>query len=78
MHGNSRTRELDRNNDNFLDAPTGDGFAILNRWKYNSGKHIMGQAGIKYAQLNNKSGQLSNLEQPNLWRAKNEIRDLQS
>ena len=78
VHGNIRTREMDRNNDQFLDAPTGEGFSALNRWKFHSGKNLMGQAGVKYAYSNNISGQLSTLQQSPLWRSNNTVEELQA
>jgi copper chaperone CopZ len=78
IHSHTRNRELDRNDDGFLDAPTGRGISFLNRWKYNSGKNIMGQAGIKYTSTDKESGQLSKIESPQLWRSSLEIRELQS
>lgn len=73
LHGNLRTRELDRNNDGFMDSNTGDGFSVVNRWDYNSFKNIVLHGGIKYAQMTNKAGQLSTLDVPELWKANTDI-----
>lgn len=78
LHGNIRNRELDRNNDGFQDATTGNGFIALNRWKYHSQKNLMGQAGIKYANSNTNAGQLTSLEVPRLWRSNTNIREIQA
>ncbi len=75
LHGNMRMREIDRNKDGFMDATTGDGFAVLNRWKYNSFKNIVIHGGLKYAEKNTIAGQVSELDRPNLWRAHTDVND---
>ena len=40
-------KNLDFNNDNFRDLPTGNLFTVLNRWSFDNGKGLILQFGIK-------------------------------
>lgn len=73
LHGNTRNREIDRNDDGFMDTNTGNGFSVLNRWDYNSFKNLVLHGGVKYAQMTNKAGQIQSLDVPNLWRANTDV-----
>lgn len=40
-------KQLDNNKDGFRDLPTGNLFSIVNRWKYDDGKGLLAQFGVK-------------------------------
>lgn len=56
LHGNALQNKMDDNNDGFNDQPLNDQYAIMNRWKFESGKRIEGMAGIKYLYDNRVGG----------------------
>jgi outer membrane receptor for ferrienterochelin and colicin/copper chaperone CopZ len=41
-------RQLDFNKDGFRDLPTGNQFSLINRWKYDDGKGLLTQFGVKF------------------------------
>ena len=59
LHYNQRARDLDQNNDGFLDMPKGQSFIAANTWKYEGDNGNEGQLGIKYTNSSLTSGQLS-------------------
>ena len=73
VHGNSQSSKNDRNNDGFVDMPTGSEWTALNRWKYQNERGWNGQFGIKVSNFDKTSGQLSfdkDREQNNGWGAR--------
>ena len=50
-------KQLDNNKDGFRDLPTGNLFSIINRWKYDDGKGLLAQFGIKGLTDNRTGGQ---------------------
>jgi len=40
-------KQLDNNKDGFRDLPTGNLLSIINRWKYDNGKGLLAQFGVK-------------------------------
>ncbi|MEI6184683.1 MAG: TonB-dependent receptor [Bacteroidota bacterium] len=40
-------KSVDMNNDGFRDIPYGNLFTLMNRWKYDNGKGLMGQVGVR-------------------------------
>ena len=40
-------KSVDMNNDGFRDIPYGNLFTFMNRWKYDNGKGLMGQIGVR-------------------------------
>lgn len=48
----------DMNNDHFLDLPTGRQYNILNRWKYNDGKGVVGQIVFRYLNDGRTAGEM--------------------
>ncbi len=73
VHGNSQSSQNDRNNDGFVDMPTGSEWTALNRWKYQNDKGWTGQLGIKVSNFDKTSGQLSfdkDREQNSAWGAR--------
>jgi copper chaperone CopZ len=69
LHGSTRTRTFDRNEDGFLDMPLSDQFVAVNRWKFYNVNGWTGQAGIKYTSSNSEAGQISfyNQDDDNAW-----------
>lgn len=59
LHGSSRVVRNDRNDDGFLDNPTGKQLMAVNRWRYIGGNGWEGQFGIKGLHIDRLSGQLS-------------------
>lgn len=57
MHGSSRDRRHDRNDDGFMDMPIGRDFLAINRWKYQNESGLQGQFGYKISTLQRTSGQ---------------------
>lgn len=56
LHDNFMTNpNADFNNDGFRDLTTGNLFSALNRWKYDGGKGLMAQFGVK-ALVSNQTG----------------------
>ncbi len=58
LHASGRSEKHDKNDDGFMDMPTGDTYVILNRWKYNSGDGVEGQFGVKYTTQSSVGGQM--------------------
>ncbi|MDX1684842.1 MAG: TonB-dependent receptor [Saprospiraceae bacterium] len=58
LHGSSRDRRFDRNDDGFLDSPLGRDVIAINRWKYQNKNGWQGQFGIKMSLINRSSGQV--------------------
>ncbi len=52
-------KSLDQNNDGYRDIPYGSLFTILNRWKFDNGKGVMVQFGVKVLTDNKTGGELS-------------------
>jgi len=50
-------KTIDFNKDGFRDLPTGNQFTALNRWKYEDGKGLLFQVGIKYLNDSRTGGQ---------------------
>ena len=58
LHGNTRDRRHDRNDDGFMDMPIGRDFLAINRWKYQNESGLQGQFGYKISTLARTSGQI--------------------
>ncbi|NRB64214.1 MAG: TonB-dependent receptor [Saprospiraceae bacterium] len=58
IHGKHMDRQNDKNDDGFLDMPTGSEWTFLNRWKYQGVKGWTGQVGAKISRFDKVSGQL--------------------
>ena len=52
LHDNFLNNSVDMNNDGFKDVPTGNELSIVNRYKYDNSKGLLGQFGFKV--LNDK------------------------
>lgn len=50
-------KNLDFNNDNFRDLPTGNLFTALNRWSFDNGKGLISQFGVKVLKDNRTGGE---------------------
>ena len=57
-HTHQVPKEFDRNDDGFIDNPTGSMFVLSNRWKYNNGKGFESQVNVSYSQDDKTSGQV--------------------
>ena len=57
LHGSTRPLEMDENNDEFLDFPTGSQLNFINRWVYNNNKGLLGQVGVKILTDGKQGGQ---------------------
>ena len=55
LHGRNQSIAMDRNNDGFVDKPTGDQYIVLNRWRYHCENGWESQFGIK-ATINRSEG----------------------
>lgn len=69
LHGSALQNSVDKNGDEFLDAPKFTTVNIFNRWKYN-GERLAAQFGVKYLQDSRVGGQVgyqSNEETPNIY-----------
>lgn len=55
----TRGMENDRNNDGFLDMPTGQDFKIMNRWQFYSESGLEGTANVSFHDNVQKAGQLA-------------------
>lgn len=64
LHGSIRPWETDHNNDGFMDFPIQEQVNLMNRWKYDNQKGLMGQIGIHYLFDDKVGGQLG--EQPDV------------
>lgn len=51
------SREIDRNDDGFMDMPSSEQYIAVNRWKYNGGNGLEAQFGVKGAYIDDISGQ---------------------
>jgi len=60
VHGDRISRENDRNEDGFLDMPTGQAWTAVNRWKYSGQQGWNAQAGVKVTNFDRNSGQINN------------------
>ena len=58
VHGNWQAQKNDRNEDGFLDMPTGTEWTAVNRWKYKGDDGWNSQFGFKATNFNKTSGQL--------------------
>jgi outer membrane receptor for ferrienterochelin and colicin len=56
LHGSARPFEMDNNNDNYLDFPTGNQINIINRWKYFGDEGLAAQLGVWYVNDNRVGG----------------------
>jgi outer membrane receptor for ferrienterochelin and colicins len=65
LHGVNHTIENDRNHDNFMDNPIGQGFIALNRWKYTGEHGGEMQFGVKAVYHDKTGGQLSTVQLDN-------------
>lgn len=52
-------KKLDDNKDGFRDLPTGNQFSMVNRWKYDDGKGLLAQFGVKLLLDNRTGGELA-------------------
>ncbi len=68
VHGSFLDTEWDMNKDNFIDHPTMNQKIALNRWLYEHDGWCI-QFGAKATFSDTQSGQLSDLNLPNLWQA---------
>ena len=60
LHGNSRDRKFDKNDDSFLDVPLKKQVNIMNRWQYtNPEKGFVSFTNLRYLNDNNQAGQLN-------------------
>ena len=71
VHGNLQNSANDRNNDGFLDMPTGNEWTVLNRWKFSTDEGWNSQFGLKVTNFDKTSGQLTYEEEgnPQAWGA---------
>ncbi len=58
LHGNTRPFQMDRNQDSFVDHPTGNQLVGLQRFKYSGENGLHSQMGIKVVWLDQVSGQM--------------------
>jgi outer membrane receptor for ferrienterochelin and colicins len=58
LHGNTRPFQMDRNQDSFVDHPTGNQLVGLQRFKYSGENGLHSQMGIKVVWLDQLSGQM--------------------
>lgn len=63
LHGSVRPSKLDRNNDGFLDMPTGHQLNFTNRWKYFGKKGWESQFGFRILDDLNQGGQFASNDQ---------------
>jgi len=57
LHDAFLNNKVDFNKDGFRDLPTGNLFSVMNRWKYDNMKGVMGQVGIRILNDNKTGGQ---------------------
>lgn len=76
LSGNWQPAENDRNEDGFLDMPTGTEWTVVNRWKYRSGDGLNGQFGFKATQFDKTSGQI-NVQSNAKWEARMQTQRLE-
>ncbi len=59
IHGNQRTAEIDRNDDNFLDIPLAKQINIMNRWQYtNAKKGLVSFINFRYLKDDKQTGEV--------------------
>jgi outer membrane receptor for ferrienterochelin and colicin len=58
LHDNFMSNALDMNMDGFKDLPTGNTISIVNRYKYDNSKGVLGQFGFKILNDNKLGGQV--------------------
>lgn len=58
LHGATRPFAMDRNQDTFLDMPTGNNFIGINRWHFHNEKGLEAQLGVKGLFFDNQAGQI--------------------
>ena len=58
LHGNSRPFQMDRNEDSFVDHPTGNQIVALQRFKFSGDDGLQSQMGIKVVWLDQVGGQM--------------------
>lgn len=58
VHASDMSKENDHNHDGFLDSPLSSTIEIANRWKYNSHKGLMAQAGVTLLSNDRMGGQV--------------------
>jgi len=59
LHGAVRPFAMDRNEDTFLDMPTGNNFIAVNRWYFNNQNNWEGQINVKGLYFDHEAGQMS-------------------
>ena len=69
LHGKWQSQEVDQNHDHFMDIPNDRNLYITNRWRYNNGKGLMGQFGVRGTIFNKESGQTSHILASERWTA---------
>ena len=57
-HTHQNVKEFDRNEDSFVDNPTGSMYIIGNRWKFDNGRGKMGQLNATYTYDDKYGGQV--------------------
>lgn len=62
LHGNTRDRRFDRNDDGFMDSPLSKDVLFINRWKYQHESGWQGQVGFKVNHLNRVAGEMKFVE----------------
>ncbi len=60
LHGNTRDKKFDKNDDSFLDVPLKKQVNIMNRWQYtNLEKGFVSFTNLRYLNDNNQAGQVN-------------------
>ena len=59
LHDNFLNNAVDMNNDGFKDLPTGNELSLVNRYKYDNSKGVLGQFGFKILNDNKLGGQIN-------------------
>ena len=59
VHDDFLKNKVDFNNDKFRDLPTGNLFTLMNRWKYDNNKGLLGQIGGRILIDNKTGGEMS-------------------
>ncbi len=60
VHGNLRTRKLDRNNDNFLDFPLAEQINVMHRWQYiDNDSGWVSFLNLRYLKDNKQTGEIN-------------------
>lgn len=57
VHDAFLKNKVDFNKDGFRDLPTGNLFSVMNRWKYDNAKGLMGQIGVRILMDDKTGGQ---------------------